>query len=168
MNRKYTREKYLEIVEKIKTARPGIALGTDIIVGFCSETDKDFEETVDLFKSCDFDISYTAQYSPRSGTLAYRLYPDDVSSDTKKSRWQILQSLMEETTLRKNQTYQNNMVNVFIENQEGDWLLGTNDEFKRVRIKSNGLEVAPGSIIKVKITKPMTWILEGEIVQNSE
>jgi tRNA-2-methylthio-N6-dimethylallyladenosine synthase len=166
MNRKYTREKYIEMVEKIKAARPGIALGTDIIVGFCGETDKDFADTVDLFKACDFDISYTAQYSPRSGTLGYRLYPDNVTAETKKERWQTLQSLMEETTLRKNQIYQDKIVNIFVENQEGEWLLGTNDELKRVRIKSNGSVVAPGSIITAKITKPMTWILEGEIVQN--
>ncbi|MDF1497041.1 MAG: tRNA (N6-isopentenyl adenosine(37)-C2)-methylthiotransferase MiaB [Patescibacteria group bacterium] len=168
MNRKYTREKFLEIVEKINRARPGIALGTDIIVGFCGETDKDFEETIDLFKTCDFDISYTAQYSPRSGTLAYRLYSDDVSSETKKQRWQTLQNLMEETTLRKNKTYQDKVVKVFVENRDGDWLLGTNEELKRVRIKASELQIPPGSIIQAKITKPMTWILEGEIIQNPE
>ncbi len=168
MNRKYTREKFLEIVEKIKTVRPGIALGTDIIVGFCGETDKDFEDTVDLFKTCDFDISYTAQYSPRSGTLAYRLYTDDITADVKKQRWQTLQNLMEETALRKNQAYQDKIINVFVENRDGEWLVGTNDELKRVRIKAGESEVVPGAIIQAKITKPMTWILEGEIVQNPE
>jgi len=168
MNRKYTREKYLDIVAKIKTVRPGIALGTDIIVGFCGETDGDFADTVDLYKTCDFDISYTAQYSPRSGTLAYRLYPDNVSVEVKKQRWQTLQNLMEETTLRKNQDYQDKTINVFVENQDGEWLLGANEELKRVRVKAGELVVAPGSIIQAKITKPLTWILEGEILQNPE
>lgn len=166
MNRKYTREKYLEIIDKIKAARPNIAIGTDIIVGFCGETDKDFEDTVDLYKQVEFDISYTAQYSPRSGTLSHRLYPDDVPAEVKKERWQTLQKLMEDITLRKNQQYQDKIINAFIESVEGEWLLGTNDEFKRVRIKSNGVTVSPGQIIQAKITKPMTWILEGEIVQN--
>lgn len=168
MNRKYTREKYLDIIDQIKKARPGIALGTDIIVGYCGETDADFMDTVDLYKACDYDICYTAQYSPRSGTLSQRLYPDDVPPEMKKQRWQTIQSLMEDITQRKNQIYQDKITQVFVENVDGEWLLGTNSEFKRARIKSQGLEIKPGSIIKAKITKPMTWILEGEIVPSDE
>lgn len=168
MNRKYTREKYLDIIDQIKKARPGIALGTDIIVGYCGETDADFMDTVDLYKACDYDICYTAQYSPRSGTLSQRLYPDDVPAEIKKQRWQTIQSLMEEITERKNQIYQDKNTQVFVESIDGEWLLGTNSEFKRVRIKSHGLKVEPGSIITAKITKPMTWILEGEIVPSAE
>jgi tRNA-2-methylthio-N6-dimethylallyladenosine synthase len=166
MNRKYTQEQFLEIIEKINIARPGIALGTDIIVGFCSETDQDFEETVKLYKECDFDIAYIAQYSPRTGTLSHRLYPDDVAAEVKKERWQTLQTLMKETTLRKNQQYQDKVINVFVESKEGDWLTGTNEELKRVRIKSNNADIKPGDIIKAKITKPLIWILEGEIIQD--
>ncbi|MBD3281946.1 MiaB/RimO family radical SAM methylthiotransferase, partial [Candidatus Uhrbacteria bacterium] len=168
MNRKYTREKFLEIIDKIKTARPNIAIGTDIIVGFCGETDKDFQDTVDLYKRVEFDISYTAQYSPRTGTLSHRLFADDVSPEQKKERWQVLQSLMEDITLKKNQDYQDKVCNVFIETKEGDWLLGTNDEFKRVRVKAPESTLQPGSIIQAKITQPMTWMLEGEFLPNQE
>ena len=69
MNRKYTREQFLEIIARVKEKRPGIALGTDIIVGFPGETESQFDETVSLYRTCDFDISYTAQYSPRSARL---------------------------------------------------------------------------------------------------
>ncbi len=166
MNRKYTREKFLEIIDKIKQTRPGIAIGTDIIVGFCGETDQDFQDTVELYKQVEFDISYTAQYSPRSGTLSYRLFPDDVPTEIKKERWQKLQSLMEDITLKKNLAYQNKAINVFIENQEGEWLLGTNDEYKRVRVKVSETEVKPGQIVQAKIIKPMTWVLDGESLPN--
>lgn len=168
MNRKYTREKFLNIIDKIKQTRPGIAIGTDIIVGFCGESEKDFQDTVKLYRQVEFDISYTAQYSPRSGTLSHRLFPDDVSSEIKKERWQKLQSLMEDITLKKNQVYQDKAINVFIENQEGEWLLGTNDEYKRVRVKAPSADAKPGQIIQAEIKKPMTWVLEGEFLPNQE
>lgn len=168
MNRKYTREKYLEIIDSIKQTRPGIAIGTDIIVGFCGETEKDFNDTVDLYKQVEFDISYTAQYSPRSGTLSHRLFADDVAPEIKKERWNALQNLMEEITLKKNQKYHDDYTEVFVEAVNNDWLLGTNSEFKRARIKAHGLDIKPGQTINALITNPMTWILEGDIVQNSE
>lgn len=164
MNRKYTREQYLSIIEKVKQARPGIALGTDIIVGYSGETEKDFQDTVDLYKACDFDISYTAQYSPRSGTLGYRLYADDVAEEEKKRRWQILQNLMEENTLRKNQAYLNKRANVFIEKVDGEVAYGTSSELKSVKLTGAKAEMA-GKIVPALITKAMTWLLEGEVIQ---
>ncbi|MDD5438144.1 MAG: tRNA (N6-isopentenyl adenosine(37)-C2)-methylthiotransferase MiaB [Patescibacteria group bacterium] len=164
MNRKYSREQYLEIIRKVKEARPGIALGTDIIVGFPGETEQDFQDTVDLYKACDFDISYTAQYSPRSGTLSFRLYPDNVSEEEKKRRWQILQDLMEENTLRKNQAFLDKTVEVFIEKIEGDFAYGTSSELKSVKLSGAKAEML-GQIVLVKIQKAMTWQLEGEIIQ---
>lgn len=160
MNRKYTREQYLDVIEKVKAARPGIALGTDIIVGFCGETEQDFQATVDLFKACDFDISYTAQYSPRTGTLAYRLYQDDVADEDKKRRWQILQDLMEENTLRKNQAFLSKEVRVLVEKVEGGFAYGTSSELKSVRI-SGADDSLLGKILPVKVEKALTWQLEG-------
>jgi len=177
MNRKYTREQYLALIEKIKSARPGIALGTDIIVGFPGETDKDFEDTLDLYRECDFDISYNAQYSPRSGTLSYRLYEDDIAPEVKKSRWEALQKLMEETALRKNQKYLGQAVRVLVESVSQGILFGTNDELKIVCAPIKKLEVGSlnlednqkgsemvGKFVQVRVMKPLTWILEGEIL----
>src|SRR3989339_59809 len=111
MNRHYSKEKYLEIVAKIKKTRPGIALGTDIIIGFPGESAEDFLETVDLYKQADFDISYNAKYSPRSGTPAFKM-SDDVSREEKERRWWVLQNLMEEIVLRKNQIFKDKEIEV--------------------------------------------------------
>ncbi len=163
MNRKYTREEYLDVIKKVKTARPGIALGTDIIVGFCGETEKDFEDTVSLYKESDFDISYTAQYSPRTGTLGYRLFKDDVPDEEKKRRWQVLQDLMEQNTLRKNQDFCGKVLQVFIEKIDKDIAYGTSQELKSVRA-TGANDWMVGKIMPVKVEKAMTWQLEGQIV----
>lgn len=163
MNRKYTRAMYLDTVSRVKDKFPTMALGTDIIVGFCGETDKDFEDTVDLYRKCDFDISYTAQYSPRTGTLSYRLYQDDVPEEEKKERWMTLQDLMEETALRKNQTYLGRSTGLFVEKVEEGVAYGTNSELKAVKAQGADPDLV-GRLVKVRVDKALTWLLEGEIV----
>ncbi len=163
MNRKYTREKFLEVIEKVKAKRPGIALGTDIIVGFPGETAEQFEETVTMYKACDFDISYTAQYSPRSGTLGFKLFPDDVTREEKKRRWQVLQELMEEATLRKNQAYVGQTVSVLVERVENGLASGNTNEMKLCRFPSTDVSLI-GKIVKVKIKQALEWQLTGELL----
>jgi len=162
MNRKYMREEYLETINRIKAARPGMALGTDIIVGFPGETEEDFQATVELYEACDFDISYTAQYSPRPGTLSLRLFTDDVAPRDKKLRWETLQDLMEKNTLRKNQEYLGRTTQVFIEKVEADAAYGTSPELKAVKIMEP-MGLKPGQMTAVKMTKAMTWLLEGRM-----
>lgn len=99
MNRGYTREDFINLVQKLRKADPNIIIGTDIIVGFPGESEKDFLQTVDLAKQLDFKVAFVAQYSPRPGTAAYRLYPDDISPQTKKKRWQILDDLINKKNL---------------------------------------------------------------------
>jgi len=94
MNRKYTKKEYLKLIEKMKKARPNICLSTDIIVGFPTETKKDFQDTVDLVKKIGFKKAYVSQYSPRPGTAAAKLYKDDVPKDEKKRRWKLLDRLI--------------------------------------------------------------------------
>lgn len=163
MNRKYTRTQFLDIIGQIKASRPGIALGTDIIVGFSGETQKDFEETLDLYRTCDFDISYPAQYSPRTGTLSHRLFADDVTAEDKKARWQGVQDLMEEIALRKNQAYLGKTVRVFVERTKDGVLTGTNDELKTVTA-TGAQDSMLGTFVDVSIEKPLTWILQGKVV----
>ena len=93
MNRGYTSADYLTLINKIKKAIPDVTFGTDIIVGFPGETDADFEQTVDLVKKVDFQVAFVAQYSPRPGTAAWRIYPDDVPAKVKKDRFRILEEL---------------------------------------------------------------------------
>ena len=94
MNRGYTRKDYLTLVDKIRTKIPHVVLGTDIIVGFPGETEQDFKKTVDLAKKADFALAFVAQYSPRPGTAADRLFQDDIPAATKKKRWQTLDQLI--------------------------------------------------------------------------
>lgn len=161
MNRHYTREKYLEIVTKIKKARPGIALGTDIIVGFPGESVEDFLETVDLYKQADFDISYNAKYSPRSGTPAFKM-KDDVSRKEKERRWWVLQNLMEEIVLRKNQIFKDKEIEVLVEKCENGLCSGHTYEMKFAQL--NSAENLAGKIIKMKVEQAEMWVLRGRLV----
>ena len=160
MNRKYTREEYLELVKRIQKRVPNIALGTDIIVGFCSETEEEFQNTVDLYKQAQFDISYTAMYSTRSGTVAAKAFKDDVSRDEKKRRWKILHKLMEEIVLKKNQAFVGQEVSVLVEKCENGIYSGNSREMKLVQF--SGSEDLVGKIVSVKIGMAKEWVLFGE------
>jgi tRNA-2-methylthio-N6-dimethylallyladenosine synthase len=163
MNRKYTREKFLDVIKRVKEKRPDIALGTDIIVGFPGETPEQFEETVSLYRECDFDISYTAQYSPRSGTLGVKLFQDDVSREEKRRRWDILQGIMEETTKRKNQAYVDKVVPVLIEKIDNGLASGCTNEMKLCRFGASDPSLI-GKIVPVKVTQALEWQLNGVMV----
>lgn len=159
MNRKHTREFYIDLIKKIRAKRPDIAIGTDIIVGFCGETEEQFQETVDLYKQCDFDIAYLAEYSTRSGTTADKAFKDDVPQKEKKRRWQVLQDLMEETTLRKNQKYVGQTVSVLVDKCEDGACVGNSSEMKVVSFPCD--ESLIGKVINVKIEEAKEWILYG-------
>ncbi len=104
MNRWYTREEFLLLVRKIKVAMPESRISTDIIVGFCGETVKQFEQTVDLVNQVGFSKAYIAMYSDRPMTAAHKAYTDNVPHMEKKRRWQVLEELINKTNLR-NGTY---------------------------------------------------------------
>lgn len=160
MNRNYTAKDYLKLIENIREKKPTIAIGTDIIVGFPGETKEQFENTVKLYKKCGFDISYTAMYSPRSGTKAFE-YKDDVSLEEKKRRWLILQKLMEENTLKKNQKYIGWELSVLVDQYGKGFCMGNSLEMKRVRF--TGPKNLVGKIVNIKIKKAKTWELEGNL-----
>ncbi|PJC66629.1 tRNA (N6-isopentenyl adenosine(37)-C2)-methylthiotransferase MiaB [Candidatus Beckwithbacteria bacterium CG_4_9_14_0_2_um_filter_47_11] len=100
MNRGYTWQDYLNIVTKLRAKVPGVTLGTDIIVGFPGETDRDFQATVALAKKVKWQVAFVARYSPRPGTASYRLYQDDIPATLKKKRWQILENLINQPHLK--------------------------------------------------------------------
>lgn len=100
MNRWYTKEEYLALVGKLRTAIPDITISTDIIVGFCGETRKQFDETVRLARKVGFSKAYVAMYSDRPMTAAHKSYNDTVPHGEKKRRWQILEELINKTNLR--------------------------------------------------------------------
>lgn len=161
MNRKYTREQYLEVIRKIKMRVPAMALGSDIIVGFSGETDEQFADTLSLYRDVRYDISYNAQYSPRSGTLAAKLFPDDVPTATKRARWDELQALMEEIALEKNQPYLGQETTMLVERVEHGIASGTNRELKQCRFPTVDSSLV-GRFITGKVKHIKAWILDIE------
>jgi len=166
MNRRHTRDYYINLVKDIRKKRPDIAISTDIIVGFCGETEEQFEDTVSLYKECDFDIAYPAKYSNRSGTLAAKIYKDDISQEEKKRRWFVLQDLMKETTYRKNKKYLDKKLSVLVDEFKNGWCVGNSNEMKRVSFK--GDKALVGTIQDVEIFKTDTWMMWGSCQQSKQ
>jgi tRNA-2-methylthio-N6-dimethylallyladenosine synthase len=104
MNRWYTRDEYLQLVAKLKFKILNLKLTTDIIVGFCGETDEEFLDTVDLCKKVGYSAAYIAMYSPRPMTAATKIMIDDIPYEVKKKRWEKLDEIVNKTNLR-NGTY---------------------------------------------------------------
>lgn len=103
MRRRYTAEWYLERVARIREVLPGCGITTDVIAGFCSETEEDHQQTLELFRKVGFDYAYMFYYSERPGTLAARHYPDDVPLDVKTRRLNEIIALQSELSLKSNQ-----------------------------------------------------------------
>jgi tRNA-2-methylthio-N6-dimethylallyladenosine synthase len=162
MNRKYTREQFMNAINKVKMARPGIALGSDIIVGFPGETREQFNETLSLYEEVDFDISYNAQYSPRSGTLGIKLYTDDISKEEKRDRWDELQALMERISLTKNQAFIGKTVSVLVDKIDNGYASGQSHEMKLTRFKCDDASLL-GKIVPVEVKVAKSWVIEGEL-----
>ncbi len=107
MNRWYTREQYIDIVNKMRSKVPEIKFSTDIIVGFCGETEEEFENTAKLAKEVGFEKAYIAMYTPRPMTAATKVFVDDIPHDIKKRRWQTLEDLINKPFLERLLTKQN-------------------------------------------------------------
>ncbi len=165
MNRRHTRNEYFDIIKKVKKVRPTIALATDIIVGFCTETEKDFMDTVDLYKKVQFDISYTAMYSPRSGTVAGKAWEDDVPKEEKRRRWDYLQNIMNEIVREKNKVYLNQTAEVLVESYKNGLATGRSRELKLVQFPTLD-ENCVGELIPIHINKTFEWVLHGTPKKN--
>src|SRR5699024_4810463 len=167
MNRKYTRESYLELVNKIKKAIPNATLTTDIIVGFPNETDEQFEETMSLMEEVGFEAAYTFIYSPREGTPA-AVQKDDVSMDVKRERLQRLNELVNRQSAESMKAYKGKVVKVLVEGEskkDPEVLSGYTEKNKVVNFK--GPRSIIGEIVDVKITETRTWSLNGEMVDQT-
>lgn len=160
MNRKYTVAQYENIVRRIHAAIPDCAISTDIIVGFCGETHKQFMNTYNLFKKIKWDMAYLAQYSPRPGTLSAKMFKDDIPQKEKKRRWNMLNDLLRCISLEKHKNFLGKTVHVLVENCRAGLCTGRSEHFKLVQFRGNKNLV--GKIVLVKITKAYEWILKGE------
>ncbi len=159
MKRHYTRERYMQIVQKMRGKKPGMALSTDIIVGFPGETREDFEQTVSAIRDVRFDMAFLFKYSVRPGTPAEKL-PDDVSKEEKEARHQILLDLQNAITLEYNQAMIGKEVEVLVEGPSAG-----NPERWAGRTRENKLAVfAPrgfkaGDIVRLKIEEATAYTL---------
>lgn len=99
MNRGYTTQRYVEVVEKLRKADSQIVIGTDIVVGFAGETEAEFQETVALAKQIKWKVGFVAIYSPRPGTAGWKIYPDTIPHKEKKRRWEILDQIINKDNL---------------------------------------------------------------------
>ena len=163
MGRRYTKEEYLTLFNKLKKALPYSSITTDIIVGFPGETEEDFNETLEVVNECKFDSAFTFIFSPRVGTPACRMQ-DDVSLEEKNERLQRLNKLVNKYSKEANDRYLGKVVKVLIEGvseKDDDRLMGYTDTMKLVNVKAPKEYI--GKIIDVKITDVKTWSMDGEI-----
>ena len=164
MNRRYTREYYLEIVEKVRQEVPGISLTTDIMVGFPGESDADFADTLSLVEKAKFDSAFTFIYSPRKGTPATEM-PDQVPEEVKKERIYQLIELQNKVSLELNQALVGTQVEVLVEGvskSDSQMLTGKTRTAKTVVFPGN--QGLIGELVKVKITEAQTWSVVGELI----
>lgn len=163
MNRHYTVTHYKKLIKKIRQNIPDMAISTDIIVGFPTETESQFKETLKLVKEIKYNTAYFAQYSSRSGTTAAKLYKDDVPKATKKKRWQELNKLIgqQSLTFNKKLVGQEGLVLVDQNKKIGqDWLnLGKLANYTTVKILTKK-PLKIGGFVKVKINKALNWGVE--------
>lgn len=162
MNRRYTREHYISLVEKLRKAVPEVAITTDIIVGFPGETEEDFRDTLDLVKTVEFDSAFTFIYSRRQGTPAAEM-EDQVDEEVKSQRLERLMKVQDAITARKNMELKGKILEVLVEGVSKG-----NEERLSGRTRTNklvnfdGPRDLIGKLVNVRITQPHTWSLLGQ------
>lgn len=164
MNRKYTKEQYLELVKKIKNEIPDIALTTDIIVGFPGETEEDFMDTIEVIKMAEFDSAFTFLYSIREGTPAANM-ENQIPEDIKHRRLKMLLEVLNPISHDRNLQLLNTVQEVLVEETsktDSTVLSGRTRTSKLVHFKGD-MDLI-GKLVKVKIDNTKTWTLEGTIV----
>ena len=163
MRRRYTRDEYLRLIDDIRSAIPGVAISTDVIVGFPGETSAQFQRTLDLVQEVGFDKVHSAMYSERPGTIAHRQQPDDVPPEEKSRRLRELDQLQERLLTERNSSLQGQQVEVLVEERrKGRW---------QGRTRSDKLVFFDdpsdwtGRLALVEVTKTSPWSLQGRLCQ---
>ncbi len=166
MGRRYTKEEYLELFNKIKSKVKDVAITTDIIVGFPGETEEDFKETIDVVNTCCFDGAYTFIYSPRVGTPA-AVFKNQIDEEEKSKRLKELNKYINDYSLKSNKNYVGKIVEVLVDgkSEKGENMVcGYTSTMKLVNIK--GSEDLIGKIVRVKIKEAKSFSLDGEYIDN--
>ena len=166
MNRTYTRKEFLDLVDEIRTLYPAMVLSTDIIVGFPTETEAEFEETVQVMEAVEFDSAYIFKYSERPQTIAQRKFPDDVPEEEKTRRIVKLNEIQKRHSYHKNLAHVGEIHAVLLEQESTkkspDDYLGRNDGNKIVIIPKGGYR--KGDFVRVQISDATPHVLRGTVV----
>ena len=167
MNRKYTKEQYLELVEKMKKQIPNIKFSTDIIVGFAGESEEDFEDTLDVVRKVGFEQVFMFIYSRRKGTPGDKM-ENQISEDIKHKRFDRLKELVESQIAENNKEYLNTVQEVLVEgpSKSDDTILTGRTEANKV-VVFKGKEDMINTIQKVNLVENHMWYFKGEIVKGN-
>jgi tRNA-2-methylthio-N6-dimethylallyladenosine synthase len=163
MNRHYTRDNYLRMIEKLKKLVPAVSLSTDIIVGFPGETEHQFLDTLDIIKQVEYDVVHVAMYSPRKGTVAYKKYPDNISQEEKKRRFSELEAIQKSIAININSRLNNENVSILVEGKKNNKWFGRTESNKLVFFEHN--KDLTGQEIELKINRTTAWSLQAEIIK---
>jgi tRNA-2-methylthio-N6-dimethylallyladenosine synthase len=167
MNRSYTREWYMAKIDRIREIIPGCGISSDIIAGFCTETEEDHQQTIELMKYCNYDLSYMYFYSERPGTLAAKRYKDDVPEPVKKKRLDEIVKLQRKLAERSNQADVGKTFKILIEGNskksDNEWM-GRSSGNKVVVFYKDGI-TEKGDYVHVRVTGSTGGTLLGEITR---
>ncbi len=170
MRRGYTIGQYLERISQVKDVIPGVNLTTDLIVGFSGETDDQFERSLDVLRTVEFDKVHVAAYSNREGTFASRKMPDNVDRAVKKARLKAVDEFQQEIQARNNATLVGNIYDVLVEGRKRGRLYGRNRGDKLIYLKTPAIHEfqsssnpQPGQTVLAEITSSSPWSLEAKL-----
>ena len=164
MNRRYDKEKYLELVQKIRTAIPDISLTTDIIVGFPGETEEDFRDTLDVVDKCDFDTAFTFIYSKRSGTPAAKM-ENQIPEDVVKDRFDRLLSLVQEKGRQASSRFQGTVQEILVEEESKEKGIYTGRTEYNLLVHFPGCRDLLGKYVKVRLDTCKGFYYFGTLVE---
>ena len=165
MNRKYTREWYLERVAAIRRIIPDCGLSTDIFAGYCTETEEDHQESLSLMRECAYDSAFMFKYSERPGTYASKHFQDDIDEDTKVRRLNELIALQNELSAESNRKCIGKTYEVLVEGvskRSKDQLFGRTEQNKVVVFDRGNHRI--GDFIQVQITESSSATLKGIVL----
>ena len=165
MGRGYSNEDYRRKVEDIRERIPGVSLSTDIIVGFCGETESQFQRTYDLVRDIRFDKVHVAAYSTREGTIAARKLEDDVPAEEKQSRLAAIEGLQESIQAELNERRHGDTVDVLVEGVKRGRAYGRNRNDRLVFLNEGDAEL--GEIVDVTIDATGPWSVHGSVVPSA-
>jgi tRNA-2-methylthio-N6-dimethylallyladenosine synthase len=158
MHRSYRRDRYLGIIDKVRSAIPNAAITTDIIVGFPGESDADFEQTIDLVKQARFSAAYTFQYSKRPGTPA-ALMPDQIEQDVMADRYNRLHKIQQDISKQENKKLVGSTVELLVSGHEGrhdidmNRMNGRSADFRLTHFDNSAKLARPGDLVEVKVAE---------------